>query len=99
MTDTAAWRGPPPELDTELRTSLLVDGLAYIARVSISDGDAFVQGLPIEVPVEFMFPDRALPNFTPGTHFKIGAGKDVGIGEVLNCVDTSNKSLERTREG
>ena len=99
MTDTTAWRGPTPELNAELRTSLLVEGLAYIARVSISDGDAFVQGLPIEVPVEFMFPEKALPNFTPGTHFKIWAGKDVGIGEVLSRIDTSNTSLERTREG
>ena len=97
MTDVDAWRGPPPELNAELRTSLVVAGLTYIARVSISDGNAFVQGLPIEVPVEFMFPERALPKFTPGTQFKIWAGKDVGTGEVLSMVDTSNNSLERTR--
>jgi hypothetical protein len=99
MTDTAAWHGSAPELNAELRTTLLVEGLAYIARVSIADGAAFVQGLPIEVPVEFMFPDKALPKFTPGTQFKIWAGKDVGTGEVLSSVDTSNNSLERTREG
>ena len=98
MKDTEAWRGPAPELNAELRTSLFVDGLAYIARFSIADGLSFVQGLPIEVPIEFMFPDKALPKFTPGTQFKIWAGKDVGIGEVLGLVDTSNKSLERTRE-
>ena len=98
MTDTAAWHGPPPGLNAELRTTLVVAELAYIARVSIPDGNAFVRGLPIEVPVEFMFPDKALPTFTPGTHFKIWAGKDVGTGEVLGTVDTPNTSLERTRE-
>ena len=99
MTDTAAWRGGPPEANAELRTSLLVEGLAYIARVSISDGNAFVLGLPIEVPVEFMFPEKALPNFMPGTQFKIWVGKDVGTGEVLSSTHTSNKSPKRTREG
>jgi hypothetical protein len=55
-------------------------------------------GKPVEVPVEFLSPDLALPKFLVGIHFKIWAGKDVGVGEVIALVGTSNKSLERTRE-
>jgi len=94
-----ARRGAPPKPGAEFRFPLVVDGLAYIARFSVSDGDAFARGLPIEVPIEFMFPDKALPKFTPGTQFTIWDGRDVGTGKVLCLVDTSNTSLERTREG
>ncbi len=99
MTATERWRGAPPIQGAEFRYPLVVDGLAYIARFSVSDGEAFARGSPIEVPIEFMFPDKAVPRFMPGTQFKIWDGRDIGTGEVLGLVNTSNNSLERTREG
>ena len=99
ITAKESWGRTPPQLGVEFRFPLVVGGLAYIARFSVSDGDAFSRGMPIEVPIEFMFPDKALPRFTPGTQFTIWDGKDIGTGKVLRLVDTSNKSLERTREG
>jgi hypothetical protein len=70
-----------------------------MVRFSTSNGSDFILGKPVEVPIEFFAPEQALPKFAPGTHFKIWAGKDVGIGEVLAIQGTSNTSLERTREG
>jgi hypothetical protein len=99
LTATESWRGAPPAPDGDVRATLRVDDTSFIARFSTPNGQDFILGKSIEVPVEFMSPDLALPKFQVGTQFKIWAGKDVGVGEVIALAGTSNKSLERTREG
>ena len=98
LTATDSWHGAPPAADGDVRTTLRVGDTSFVARFSTSNGHEFISGKPIEVPVEFMSPDLALPKFQVGTQFKIWAGKDVGVGEVIALAGTSNKSLERTRE-
>ena len=98
---TDSWRGAPPGPNEDVRTTLCVGDIregGFIARFSTSNSQDFVLGKPIEVPVEFMSPDLALPQFRVGTQFKIWHGKDIGVGEVIAFVGTSNTSLERTRE-
>ena len=95
LTATDSWQGAPPGPDRDVRTTLRVEGGNFIARFSTSSGNDFILGKPIEVPVEFMSPDLALPQFQVGTQFKIWHGKDVGFGEVIAVVSTSNTSLER----
>jgi hypothetical protein len=99
MTSTESWVGAAPGPDMDIRTTLCIDGVYHMVRFRTSNGCDFVQGKPVEVPVEFFAPDLALPKFQPGIQFKIWAGKEVGIGEVLGNQGTSNTSLERAREG
>jgi hypothetical protein len=98
LTLTDSWHGAPPAPGADVRTTLRVGDTSFVARFSTPNGQDFILGQPIEVPIEFMSPDLALPKFLVGTQFKIWAGKDVGIGEVIALAGTSNKSLERTRE-
>jgi hypothetical protein len=94
------WRGVLPAPDGDVRITFRVTSGNYIARFSTLDGKALVSGERVVVPVEFMSPELALPQFQVGTQFKIWAGKDVGVGEAISVGGgTSNKSLERTREG
>ena len=97
LTATDSWQGAPPGPDRDVRTTLRVKGGNFIAKFSTPNGHDFILGKPIEVPVEFMSPDLALPQFQVGTQFKMWHGKDVGVGEVIAVVGTSNTSLERTR--
>jgi hypothetical protein len=102
LTAADSWHGAAPAPDQDVRTTLCIGGIGrggFIARFSTPNGQDFILGKPIEVPVEFMSPDLALPHFQVGTHFIIWHGKDIGVGEVTALTGTSNKSLERTREG
>ena len=101
LTATDSWRGAPPGPSDDVRTTLCIRGIGnggFVARFSTPNGRDFILGKPIEVPVEFMSPDLALPQFQVGTQFKIWQGKDVGVGEVIAAMGTSNTSLERTRD-
>ncbi len=99
MTATESWVGGTPSPDLDIRTTFCVEGAYHMVRFSTANGSDFVQGKPVEVPVEFFASDLALPKFQPGVQFTIWAGKEVGIGDVLSAQGTSNTSLERTREG
>ncbi len=101
LTATDSWHGAPPGPTDDVRTTLCIGGIGnggFIARFATTKGQDFILGRPIEVPIEFMSPDLALPQFQVGTHFKIWHGKDIGVGEVIAFMGTSNTSLERTRD-
>jgi hypothetical protein len=93
----AGGRGLPPR-QGDWRTILTVGSESFSARVAARVGHLLEPGATSEAEVQFLFPDAALPRFKPGIQFKIWEGTDVGTGEVLSIVSTSNKSLERTRE-
>jgi hypothetical protein len=71
----------------------------FTALVETLDGSDLLPGGTTSVAVEFLLGQAALPSFQVGSQFTIWDGKDIGHGEVLSVVGTSNNSLERTREG
>jgi hypothetical protein len=71
----------------------------FTALVETLDGSNLLPGATTSVSVEFLLGEAALPSFRVGSQFTVWDGKDIGHGEVLSVVGTSNKSLERTREG
>ena len=91
-------RGLPPR-PGDWRTILTVGSESFSARVAASTAQALEPGVTAEAAVQFLVPDAALPKFKPGVQFRIWEGKDVGTGEVISTVGTSNNSFERTREG
>jgi hypothetical protein len=96
---TESWSGGPVHLGAQFLTTLRVGDSSHMVRLSSLDGRAIALGKPVDVAVEFFSTDPAFAKFPTGAQFKIWVGKDVGVGEVVGVVDTSNKSLERTREG
>jgi hypothetical protein len=83
----------------DFKTILTIGSESFSARVAEPEGRPLSPGASADVSVQFLVPDAALPRFQPGVQFKIWEGTDIGTGEVLGVVSTSNKSLERTREG
>src|SRR4051812_40002866 len=80
----------------DFKTILTIGSESFSARVAEPVGRPLSPGASAEVAVQFLVPDAALPKFQPGAQFKIWEGTDIGIGEVLAVLGTSNKSLERT---
>ena len=99
FTVTESWNGGPIVLGPQFLTTLHAGDSYFMVRLMSIDGQNIGLGKPVDVTVEFFSAATALPNFPEGAQFKIWAGKDIGIGEVLAVGGTSNKSLERTREG
>ena len=87
-----------PILSGDFKTILTIGTESFSARVAEPEGRPLSPGASADVSVQFLVPDAALPKFQPGVQFKIWEGTDIGTGEVLSVVSTSNKSLERTRE-
>ena len=99
LTVTESWSGDPVILGAQFLTTLRVGDSSFMVRLVSLDGHAIALGKPVDVSIEFFSDDSALSRFPTGAQFKIWVGKDVGVGEVVSVADTSNKSLERTREG
>src|SRR5688500_20272972 len=93
----AGGRGLPPR-QGDWRTILTVGSESFSARVSAAAGHSLEPGATGEAEVQFLVPDAALARFKPGVQFKSWEGTEVGTGEVLSTVGTSNKSLARTRD-
>jgi hypothetical protein len=77
-------KGPLP--DGMYRGVLGVAGehysIAFVppAGVLVQPGDA------VEVGVQFLFPELALPHFAVGTEFTLWEGRDIGRGRVLRVL-------------
>jgi hypothetical protein len=87
-----------PVRSGDFKTILTIGSESFSARVAEPVGRPLSPGASADVSVQFLVPDAALPRFQPGIQFTIWEGTDIGTGEVISVVGTSNKSLERTRE-
>jgi hypothetical protein len=98
LTAAESATGGPVMLGAQFLTTLHVEDSSFVVRLASVDGQAIALGKPVDATLEFFSAETARPKFPAGAQFKIWVGKDVGVGEVVSVVDTSNKSLERTRE-
>jgi hypothetical protein len=65
----------------EYRGILSVGGENFSARFTVPDGAT--PGDTIEVGIQFLSPEKALPRFGVGTRFTLSEGHSIGDGVVL----------------
>jgi hypothetical protein len=78
-----------PILSGEYRAILTVGGESFSARFVVPDGCVASPGDTIEVGVQFLLPEKALPRFRVGARFTVSEGRSIGEGVVLANVSAS----------
>ena len=64
---------------------LFIEGEAFDCRLLVQ-GKTLELGETYELPVQFLYPELALPKLSPGKSVRLWEGKDIAAGEVVRLV-------------
>jgi hypothetical protein len=83
---TAVGGRKTPILSGDFRSVLGIGHEHFSARLEIPEGIHFEPGSTMDLGIQFLFPEAALPNFPVGTTFTVWEGRDIGHGQVTSVI-------------
>jgi hypothetical protein len=84
----------------EYRGVLVIGDEHFSARFKIPEGTSLEPGRTMDVEIQFLFPETALPRFPIGEAFTIWEGRDIGFGRVTGVIgEDDQRSIDHTPLG